>query len=422
MTMELSSHQISLEPFRTYAYYSRYQQEMELSNSSSSSSGSSWVRHPQQPIAPASTSLLFYHVPTATAEMPKRTDRDTGKPWLPPSPKPHDPHQGGAVGEETPNAKAGAEGERQAVVVAAAQPEQVLPLHQRATATTTKRARATDDVDGPGTASLSCKKRRLLLRLVTSRLSRPFSFPATHILIRESTGGNNAVSALHHRLRQQLASLGARRGGVGHHQGSALVVRKAAILNRVRIRVHQAAVSRGTAFPAAASDGHARGGVAAPVFGGSGSGVGMIPPVRRPHTTSFHLPITHGYNSRPHHQQIYHHHQQYQQQQQQQQQCNYNQGVDVVSHPEVRHVSTSHQRIGGHTNNPNIAATYIYASPQSHKEAPLGLGYAAPAASVRHAPLAPAHNSTSLPSTKASVYDLHLLLPPISFFDFSLPD
>ncbi|KAJ3574483.1 hypothetical protein NPX13_g4350 [Xylaria arbuscula] len=100
-----------------------------------------------------------------------------------------------------------------------------------------KRIRTSDDVDGPGTAALSCKKRRLLLHLVTSRLSRPFSLPATHILIRES-GDNMPVL---HRI-QQLTALGARRAA--GHQG-ALLVRKAAILNRIRIGVRQAAVSRG---------------------------------------------------------------------------------------------------------------------------------------------------------------------------------
>jgi len=54
--------------------------------------------------------------------------------------------------------------------------------HQRETP---KRCRAATDVDGPNTSSLSCKKRRLRLELITSRLSQPFSLPATHILNRE---------------------------------------------------------------------------------------------------------------------------------------------------------------------------------------------------------------------------------------------
>lgn len=44
-----------------------------------------------------------------------------------------------------------------------------------------KRRRSRLDVDGPNTAGLSSKKRRLRLQLVTSRLSQPYSYPATHI-------------------------------------------------------------------------------------------------------------------------------------------------------------------------------------------------------------------------------------------------
>lgn len=48
-----------------------------------------------------------------------------------------------------------------------------------------KRRRPDSDVDGYNTATMSCKKRRLLRQFVTSRLSAPFSLPATHILNRE---------------------------------------------------------------------------------------------------------------------------------------------------------------------------------------------------------------------------------------------
>jgi hypothetical protein len=48
-----------------------------------------------------------------------------------------------------------------------------------------KRRRRAQDVDGPNTAGLCCKKRRLRADLITSRLSQPFSQPATHILNRE---------------------------------------------------------------------------------------------------------------------------------------------------------------------------------------------------------------------------------------------
>ncbi|UKZ78918.1 hypothetical protein TrVFT333_006665 [Trichoderma virens FT-333] len=49
----------------------------------------------------------------------------------------------------------------------------------------TKRCRLGSDVEGPNTANVGRKKRRLRSRLITSRLSQPFSQPATHILNRE---------------------------------------------------------------------------------------------------------------------------------------------------------------------------------------------------------------------------------------------
>lgn len=48
-----------------------------------------------------------------------------------------------------------------------------------------KRVRHGLDVDGPNTADLGCKKRRLRTELITSRLSHAYSQPATHILNRE---------------------------------------------------------------------------------------------------------------------------------------------------------------------------------------------------------------------------------------------
>lgn len=50
-------------------------------------------------------------------------------------------------------------------------------IHQQ---TAVKRRRSALDVDGPDTAALSCKKRRLRSHLVTSRLSRPYSQPASY--------------------------------------------------------------------------------------------------------------------------------------------------------------------------------------------------------------------------------------------------
>ncbi|KAL6859535.1 hypothetical protein J3F83DRAFT_763309 [Trichoderma novae-zelandiae] len=49
----------------------------------------------------------------------------------------------------------------------------------------TKRCRLGSDVEGPNTAAVGRKKRRLRSRLITSPLSQPFSQPATHILNRE---------------------------------------------------------------------------------------------------------------------------------------------------------------------------------------------------------------------------------------------
>ncbi|EFX05592.1 hypothetical protein CMQ_3661 [Grosmannia clavigera kw1407] len=56
---------------------------------------------------------------------------------------------------------------------------------------TLKRRRSVTDIDGPNTAALCCKKRRLRRYLVTSRLSQPFSQPATHILNRESVASGD---------------------------------------------------------------------------------------------------------------------------------------------------------------------------------------------------------------------------------------
>lgn len=98
-----------------------------------------------------------------------------------------------------------------------------------------KRGRAFHDVDGPGTSHLSSKKRRLRRELITSRLSQPFSLPATHILNRDTDEDTPVISRF-----VKLAALGAKKAG---HQTT--LVRKAAILNRVRLNVRQAAVTRG---------------------------------------------------------------------------------------------------------------------------------------------------------------------------------
>ncbi|KAI1654616.1 hypothetical protein F4813DRAFT_206574 [Daldinia decipiens] len=155
-----------------------------------------------------------------------------------------------------------------------------------------KRGRALHDVDGPGTGSLPCKKRRLRLHLVTSRLSQPYSWPATHILNRESGDDSPVLNRF-----LKLAAIGSlKRAG---HQSA--LVRKAAILNRVRIGVRQAAVLRGhTVIAGMAARGNSLS-HSLQLVTTSNSSTGArfpghapnpydhpIPPAWRPHTTSFH--------------------------------------------------------------------------------------------------------------------------------------
>ena len=98
-----------------------------------------------------------------------------------------------------------------------------------------KRRRPDTDVDGPNTASLGCKKRRLLRHLITSRLSEPFSLPATHILNRESVASGDR------RFLKLATILAARRM---NHPGATLspqpspssILRRTAVFNRIRIR------------------------------------------------------------------------------------------------------------------------------------------------------------------------------------------
>lgn len=58
-----------------------------------------------------------------------------------------------------------------------------------------KRRRHGLDVDGPNTAALSSKKRRLRLDLVTSPLSRPYAQPASHIHVRTDSKAAACPSA-----------------------------------------------------------------------------------------------------------------------------------------------------------------------------------------------------------------------------------
>ncbi|KAI1201186.1 hypothetical protein F5X97DRAFT_320554 [Nemania serpens] len=357
--MQLEAHQPLFEPFRAYAGHMRRPQDVELGGR----------RHPQPAVLATSPPPFRY---TLTGDVSKYIDGGTKTPWngsrpatetrsgsksLPPTPISHGPLRK-EVRHEPHAAKVGiarepleAEEEKRNIVPAG-------PTTLALRPNVKKRVRLPDDVDGPGTATLPVKKRRLLLRLVTSRLSRPFSLPATHILIRESSDNMPVL----HRIQQLATTLGARRAG----RESALV-RKAAILNRVRIGVRQAAMSRGHVIMA---DLAARGntldhglllvttagsgdmGAMYPVAGGvqgpvalrgqgpeqsPGQGPGIVPPVWRPHTTSLHPLVAHD------HQQQYPTH-----------------SVDATNRPGMRHVSgnqagirsydsvTAHMRTNSH--------------------------------------------------------------------------
>ncbi|KAK3494216.1 uncharacterized protein B0T23DRAFT_394379 [Neurospora hispaniola] len=115
-----------------------------------------------------------------------------------------------------------------------------------------KRSRPCTDVDGHNTAPLPCKKRRLRLNLVTSRLSHPFSLPATHILNRESIlKGDKRLRSIAAAANRRMAMAGWGFGGVGGQNGggggmamamggngsAASLLRKMAVMNRFRMRM-----------------------------------------------------------------------------------------------------------------------------------------------------------------------------------------
>lgn len=85
-----------------------------------------------------------------------------------------------------------------------------------------KRPRPLTDIDGE-LSTLGKKKRRLRLFLITSRLSRPFSLPASNIVDRGSS---------------KIAVWAKQKSSLGRH-----LLRKAAILNRVRRRAAAAAAA-----------------------------------------------------------------------------------------------------------------------------------------------------------------------------------
>ncbi|KAI0455304.1 hypothetical protein F5B21DRAFT_212114 [Xylaria acuta] len=312
--MELSAHQISLDPFGVCALHTRHPQDMELGSRAS---------HSSQPVfsISSSTPSRYAH----KREMLGR-DKSIGSPCH--SSRPVSEARSGVKPSPDPHGPSG--------------------VGERPIAAPAKRARTLDDVDGPGTAKLSVKKRRLLLRLVTSRLSHPFSLPATNILIRESSDNMPVLHRIQH-------CVGARRAG---HQSS--LIRKAAILNRVRIGVRTAAISRGhmimadlTARGSALNHGLLLVTTPAPamfparatVAKGSENGNGGLPPAWRPHTTNFHPPVAH----RQHYPQ----------------QHNYSPGVDVVNRFDSR-CSSAHQG-GGYTFDSTTA--HIWTNPP-RKESP----------------------------------------------------
>jgi len=91
-----------------------------------------------------------------------------------------------------------------------------------------KRPRPLTDIDGE-LSTLGKKKRRLRLFLITSRLSRPFSLPASNIVDRGSS---------------KIAVWAKQKSSLGRH-----LLRKAAILNRIRRRAAAAAAAGGGVAP-----------------------------------------------------------------------------------------------------------------------------------------------------------------------------
>lgn len=93
-----------------------------------------------------------------------------------------------------------------------------------------KRRRHWLDVDGPNTADLCCKKRRLRTKLITSRLSQPYSQPATHILNRE---GQKQGDKRFHKMATAVDV--ARRHA--HPQTQSTSFFKYSVMNRLRQRL-----------------------------------------------------------------------------------------------------------------------------------------------------------------------------------------
>lgn len=93
-----------------------------------------------------------------------------------------------------------------------------------------KRRRYASDVDGFNTAVQSSKKRRLRSDLITSRLSQPYSQPATHILNREGQSAGDK------RFLKMATSLDTARRVAHLHATSFL---RFSVMNRLRKRLSQ---------------------------------------------------------------------------------------------------------------------------------------------------------------------------------------
>ncbi|KAK3296485.1 uncharacterized protein B0H64DRAFT_417867 [Chaetomium fimeti] len=112
-----------------------------------------------------------------------------------------------------------------------------------------KRRRPDTDIDGPGTSSTTYKKRRLLRHLITSRLSQPFSLPATHILNRETVASGDKrflkLTAIMSARRLNSAVVAQPQAPSPPQQPNPSTwLHRAALLNSLRSRVYATAAER----------------------------------------------------------------------------------------------------------------------------------------------------------------------------------
>ena len=112
-----------------------------------------------------------------------------------------------------------------------------------------KRRRPDTDVDGFNTAPLGCKKRRLRREYITSRLSRPFSLPATHILNREGAASGDKrflkLAAVVAARRISNAGMALSQSPYAPQPNASSFMRRMAISNSIRDRLHKESSERG---------------------------------------------------------------------------------------------------------------------------------------------------------------------------------